>query len=173
MYRSVRGARRLIWPAAMVGATTATALAGSLSGDFESRWYRRLRKPSWQPPGAAIGAVWTVLYLLTAASGVAVGPRLRGRRLGVVTGLLGLQYLLNAFYTPLLTRRRNIRLATIDSAALCATVTGLVLATWRVRRLSATLLVPYVLWTAFATLLSGRLATLNPRDGGRWRARGR
>lgn len=155
----------------MLAATTATALAGSLAGDFQSVWYRRLRKPSWQPSGAVIGAVWSVLYALTAASGILVGPRLRGRRGGLIAALLGSQYLLNFLYTPLLTRRRNLRLATLDSAALFATVGALTVATWRERRLSAALLLPYVAWTAFATVLSGTLSKRNRGRGWgrRWR----
>ena len=35
---------------------------------LSSRWYRRLNKPSWQPPGPVFGPVWSVIYALIAAS---------------------------------------------------------------------------------------------------------
>src|SRR5579884_1781596 len=148
-----RGAAGLL---AVAAVTAATALAGSLAGDFESTWYRRLQKPSWQPSGRTIGLVWTGLYTLTAASALlllrAPGPGPR-RRLG---GLFGLQYLLNAAFTPLFTRRRDLALATLDSALLCGTLAGMAGLRWRVRRLAAVLLLPSVAWTAFATFLSWR-----------------
>jgi benzodiazapine receptor len=155
-----RGVAGLLTVAAV---TTATALAGSLAGDFESTWYRRLRKPSWQPSGRTIGLVWTGLYTLTAASAVlllrAPGPGPR-RLLG---GLFGLQYLLNAAFTPIFTRRRDLTLATVDSALLCATLSLLTGLGWRVRRAAAALLLPSVAWTAFATFLSWKLLRLNRR----------
>ncbi len=142
--------------------TVGVAAAGSAAGDFDSRWYRRLRKPGWQPGGATIGAVWTVLYALTGASAyiLARGPR---RRRGLLGGLFVLQYALNAAFTPLLTRRRDLTLATADSAALLATVSALTVAAWPVRRSAAVLLLPYVTWTAFATYLSAALVRLNRR----------
>lgn len=142
--------------------TIGVAAVGIAAGDFDSRWYRRLRKPGWQPGGATIGAVWTMLYALTGASAyiLARGPRQRRR---LLVGLFALQYALNAAFTPLLTRRRDLVLATADSAALLATVSALTFAAWPVRRSAAVLLLPYVTWTAFATYLSAALARLNRR----------
>jgi benzodiazapine receptor len=137
--------------------TTATALAGSLTGDFESSWYRQLRKPSWQPSGRTIGLVWASLYALTAISAALLlqAPRRGPRRL--LGGLFGLQYLLNAAFTPILTRRRDLALATADSALLWATLSSLAGLSWRVRRAATLLLLPSVVWTALATFLSWTL----------------
>ena len=146
----------------IVAVTVGVAAAGGAAGDFDSRWYRRLRKPGWQPGGAAIGTVWSVLYVLTAASAyiLARGPR---RRRGLLGGLFVIQYVLNAAFTPLLTRRRDLTLATADSAALLVTVSALTVAAWPVRRAAAVMLLPYVVWTAFATYLSATLVRLNRR----------
>ncbi len=147
--------------AAIIAATLATAVGGSLSGDFNSDWYQRLRKPVWQPSGTLIGAVWTVLYTLTALAAGLVWrrrERLPSRRLWV---LLALQYVLNFAFTPLFTRRRSLPLATLDCALLAASVWMLVAWAWPVRRLAAALLLPYALWSTFATALSLRLWQLN------------
>lgn len=155
--------RGLLAAAGIVAVTAGAAALGSAAGDFESRWYRRLRKPSWQPGGATIGAVWTGLYALTALSAWLLAGRRAGVRGPAIAALFGLQYALNAAFTPLLTRRRDLVLATADSAALCATVGALAAAAWPVRRLAAVLLLPYVAWTAFATFLSATLLRLNRR----------
>lgn len=71
--------------AAIVAAVGATATVGGVATRpvVESRWYRRLRKPDWQPPGAVFGPVWSVLYALIAASMLDV----RRRRGGADRGL--------------------------------------------------------------------------------------
>ena len=56
---------------AMSGAVAGTALVGGLLTDPRSRWYRRLDKPSFQPPAAVFGPVWTALYGLIALSSAA------------------------------------------------------------------------------------------------------
>jgi translocator protein len=158
-------ARRSRIPAVLTGVgivavTVGVAAAGTAAGDFDSRWYRRLRKPGWQPGGATIGTVWTMLYALTGASAYILARGARQRR-GLLGSLFVLQYALNAAFTPLLTRRHDLTLATADSAALLATVSALTVAAWPVRRSAAILLLPYVIWTAFATYLSATLVRLN------------
>src|SRR3954452_19978593 len=60
----------------ILGAVAATAGLGARATTpaLSSRWYRRLDKPSWQPPGPVFGPVWTVVYALSAASTVSVLP---------------------------------------------------------------------------------------------------
>jgi translocator protein len=139
----------------------AVAAAGGASGDFRSDWYARLRKPSWQPPGAVIGAVWSVLYTLTAVSGSLLWVRRRDSRARSLMSLFLIQAVLNVAFTPLLTRARSPELAAADSAALGLTVTALTARAWPVRRSAAVLLLPYVAWTGFATFLSYRIVALN------------
>ena len=147
--------------AAISAATLVTATAGSVSGDFASAWYQALRKPTWQPSGAVIGAVWTVLYTLLSISAVLLWWHRRERSDTRFWAILTIQYLLNFAFTPLFTRLHALRLATLDCALLTVCVGTLIALAWPVRRLAALLLVPYVAWTAFATGLSWRLWQLN------------
>jgi translocator protein len=139
----------------------AVAAAGGALGDFRSDWYTRLRKPSWQPPGAVIGAVWSVLYTLTAISGSLLWARRRDPRTRPLFGLFLIQAVLNVAFTPLLTRARSPELAAADSAALGLTVAALTTLAWPVRRSAAVLLLTYAAWTGFATFLSYRIVALN------------
>ena len=58
--------------AVAIGAVLVAAIAGSRHSPANVRdavWYARLEKPSFRPPGAAIGAAWTVLDVLLAYAG--------------------------------------------------------------------------------------------------------
>lgn len=156
------GSRRadILGVLAVVGLTTGVALVGGVTGDFRSKWYAELRKPAWQPSGAAIGAVWSVLYVTIAIAGSLLWLQRRRANPAVAT-LFVAQSVLNAAWTVLFTRVKSPALAAGDSAALTAVNVGLVGSAWSVRRLAAVLLVPYVLWTAFATSLSWTIYRLN------------
>jgi tryptophan-rich sensory protein len=147
--------------AAIVAATAGTAIAGGLAGDFESVWYQQLRKPAWQPSGQVIGAVWSVLYALIAVAGALLWRRRDHVTGGKLMWLFALQFGLNAAFTPIFTRFHALKLAVLVCGLLSLVVATLAVLAWPVRRLAAVLLVPYALWTAFATLLSWRIQRLN------------
>jgi translocator protein len=156
-----RRAETVIGPLVIVGATLATAVAGGLTADFRSAWYQALEKPSWQPSGRVIGSVWTILYPLIALAGVLLWRTPGGRRDRGLLALFCLQWVLNFLFTPLLTRVRSPALAALDCGALAAAVWLLVGKAIPVRRPAGLLLVPYGLWTTFATALSLALLRRN------------
>jgi len=156
------GSRRadILGVLAVVGLTAGVAAVGGAAGDFRSEWYAGLRKPAWQPSGAAIGAVWSVLYVTIATAGSLLWLERRRSSPAVARLFIG-QSVLNAAWTVLFTRAKSPALATANSAALTAVNLGLVCSAWSVRRLAAVLLVPYLLWSAFATFLSWTIYRLN------------
>src|SRR5512142_2962028 len=141
--------------ALIVGAVAATAGLGAIATTpaLESRWYRRLKKPPWQPPGPVFGPVWTVIYALIAASMLVV--RSRGgdvhRPLFV---LFGTNLALNLAWTLIFFRGRSPLAAGVEIVALEGTTVALVVRAWPLSRLAALLLVPYAIWIAFATALT-------------------
>jgi tryptophan-rich sensory protein len=80
-------------------AVTAVAIAGGLGADTSSDWYRDLNKPSWQPPGAVFGPVWTALYVLIAIAATLAVRDVPGPRRRLVTGLFAANLALNLAWT--------------------------------------------------------------------------
>ena len=163
---SAVGRRRVppVEVAAIVAAVAATAGIGAVATGLavDSRWYRRLDKPAWQPPGAVFGPVWTVLYALIAASMLDV-RRARGdgsqRQLFV---LYGSNLVLNAAWSWIFFRGRNPLVAGVEIVVLEATTVALVVQVAPVSRRAAAALVPYALWVAFAAALTWAIAARNP-----------
>lgn len=145
--------------------TAATAVAGSIATDSDSAWYRRIRKPDWQPPSEVFPVVWTALYGSNAIASADVISTLREegddeeaarfkRGLAVNLGL-------NAGWSYLFFRAHNPPLSAIGAAALACSSIRLARRAGRARCRSGIALAPYAVWTTFATVLSTEIARLN------------
>ena len=138
----------------------ATALIG---GRFTAMgigpWYDGLAKPSWTPPGAVIGAVWTVLYVLIAVASAAVWNRSPAAPVGYAT-LLVANLVLNALWCYLFFASRRPGAALTEIFVLELTCLGLVLLASRTSPAAAWLLAPYAAWVAFAGFLNWNIVKL-------------
>ena len=144
-------------------------IVGLLTNARGQPWYRRLSKPSWTPPDAVFGPVWSVLYLLMGAAAVlvrrergATGPRPGASDLAL--GLFGGQLVLNLLWSIVFFGRRQVRAALVEIALLLVVLVATVVSFARVRLTAALLLLPLLGWTSFAALLTAAIARRNPRD---------
>src|ERR1700754_1265605 len=112
-----------------LAATTLAVATAAGSGSIASPrrthpWYARVRKPSYQPPGAAFPVVWTALYGdIAATSAVAIDRfRAAGRNdkaRGYITAL-GVNLALNAGWSWLFFRFHKLGASALGDAALTA-----------------------------------------------------
>lgn len=139
-------------------------VAGQL-GSPNTYWFQSLVKPAIFPPPATFGIVWTILYVMIglALAMVCSAWGARGRRLAI--GLFIIHFLLNLAWTPVFFGSQNIMGGLIVIALVDVTLLVVVWAFWRVRRAAALLLLPYLAWVLFATLLNYEFLAMNP-DGG-------
>jgi benzodiazapine receptor len=133
------------------GMAAAPALAG---------WYADLAKPTWTPPGWAFGPVWTLLYAMMAVAGWLVWREGRSRR---ATLLFLLQLALNAAWPWLFFSLRRPDWAFAAVVVLAVAILAAIVASLRVSRGAALLLVPYLGWVVFAAALTLAIWQMNPR----------
>ncbi len=156
---SARWGALLLFLLATLLAATIGSFATATSVDD---WYLALRKPSWNPPGAVFGPVWTFLYV---AMAVAAWRVWRGRvgtpAARATLGLYGVQLALNALWSVLFFGLRRPDLALLDIVALLAVLAVLLVRFGRADRLAGVLWAPYVAWVSFATVLNATIAWLN------------
>ncbi|MGB4859131.1 MAG: TspO/MBR family protein [Dokdonella sp.] len=143
---------------AFLVATFAAAALGSLS--MPDAWYAALNKPSFNPPSWIFGPVWTVLYVLIAVAGWRVWKQ-AGGWCGALSLWL-LQLVLNGLWTPLFFSMHRIDLALIDIVALVVVLIATIIAFFKRDRVASWMLVPYLSWVSFATLLTASIYRLNP-----------
>jgi benzodiazapine receptor len=138
-------------------------VAGSTAGN---PWFAALAKPGTYPPPATFGIVWTALYAMMGVALALVCAAWGARfRTGAIV-LFIVQLLINLAWSPVFFALHEIKIALAVLLALDVTVLVTVGLFWRVRRLAAWLLVPYVLWILFATVLNWQFLELNPQADG-------
>lgn len=145
---------------ALIGWVLLTFLA-PLLGAFTppGAWYQALQKPEWTPPAWLFAPVWTLLYLGMAMAAWLVWKK--GMRSGALRWYI-IQWALNAAWTPVFFGAHQIGLALLVMFCLWLAIVLTLRAFWQVSRSAGLLLVPYLLWVSFATLLNVTLWWLNP-----------
>ncbi|MEU1240096.1 TspO/MBR family protein [Micromonospora parva] len=142
-------------------AVTVTAAAGTAVNDTSNGWYRRLRKPSWQPPPVAFPLVWTPLYALIAVAGARALDRTSGAERAAFTRAYALNLALNFGWSALFFKARRPTVALAEIGALNASNVALIRRAAHADTAAGAALAPYVAWTLFATVLNGAIVRLN------------
>jgi tryptophan-rich sensory protein len=141
-------------------------LSGRIGGDADSLWFQSLEKPAIFPPPLWFPIAWSVLYALMglALAIVCSAWGARGRTAAIVA--FAVQLAVNLAWSPVFFGLHDIRTALIVIGALDILVIVTIVLFWRVRRLAGLLLLPYLAWIAFATVLNWQFLELNPDGGG-------
>jgi translocator protein len=146
----------------LVGGVTSALTVSSLRD-----WYPTLAKPSFTPPGALFGPVWTGLYATMGVSAVLVARSADAGadddRVRLAAAAFGSQLALNAAWSLVFFGARRPGWALVEIVALWLAVAGTVGSFGRVRPVAGVLLVPYLGWVSFATLLNAGIWNLNRR----------
>ena len=154
--------RRLLGLALWIGVCFSAAAVGNwLGGGGIDDWYPSLVKPSWTPPGWIFGPVWTVLYILMGVAAWRIWYRFRWRGARVPLTLFGIQLVLNALWTPAFFGLQSPLLGLVVILLLWAVLTATTIAFGRSDRPAGLMLLPYLAWVSFATILNFELWRLN------------
>lgn len=137
------------------------ALGAAVTNTSLSSWYPTLTKPSFNPPNWVFGPVWTTLYVLMAIAAWRVWRTTDRDTARGPLALFVLQLAVNLGWSVAFFGLREIGLAVAVIIALDLLVLATALAFRRIDRLAALLLLPYLAWIAFATVLTIALWRLN------------
>jgi benzodiazapine receptor len=138
------------------------ALGGSVVASSIDTWYADLAKPSFTPPDRLFGPVWTALYVLMAIAAWRVWRAAdRDTRRGPLT-LFALQLALTLGWTVVFFGLQKIGAAVATIIVLDVGVVVTTLAFRPIDRWAGLLMVPYLAWVAFATVLTIAIWRLNP-----------
>ncbi|MXP43253.1 TspO/MBR family protein [Allopontixanthobacter sediminis] len=141
-------------------------LAGRLGGSADSAWFQSLVRPDIFPPPMWFGIVWSILYVMLgfALALVCSAWGARGRTAAIVMFLV--QLAVNLAWSPIFFGQHQITGGLILIAVLDVLVIVTAVMFWRARKLAAVLMLPYLAWILFATVLNYEFLRLNPDADG-------
>ena len=122
-------------------------------------WYAALVKPAFNPPNWIFGPVWTLLYILMGIALYLVWQKRAGARAAIWLFLVHL--VINALWSVVFFGWHEILWAFVVIILLWLMIVALIWMFYKVNKTAAYLLVPYLLWVSFASLLNYALWSLN------------
>lgn len=125
-------------------------------------WYGELLKPTWAPPSWLFGPVWSVLYVIIAASFGTVFYKVYTREIPFIVAVpFILNLIFNFIFTPIQFGLKSNALAAIDILLVLTTLIWAIVVIYPHVKWVAYAQIPYVLWVAFATILQLTITRLN------------
>ncbi|WP_047247244.1 TspO/MBR family protein [Maribacter thermophilus] len=125
-------------------------------------WYLTLNKPNFNPPNWLFAPVWTMLYILMGISaGLVWAKGFHHKWVKTALYHFGFQLLLNALWSIVFFGLKSPFWALLVILGLLTML--LLTIKWFkvVSKLAALLLIPYLIWVCFATLLNYKIWELN------------
>lgn len=123
-------------------------------------WYQALNKPFFTPPNAIFGPVWTILYILMGVALYLVWVSKGKQKQKAITFFfiqLGLNFLWSVFFFAM----ENPLLALGNIIALWVVIALTIKYFYPISYTAAYLLIPYLAWVSFATILNASIFLLN------------
>lgn len=136
------------------------ALSGFVTIDAIQTWYVTLNKPSWNPPNWLFGPVWTTLYIMMGIAFGLVWSSSNPNKDKAMT-LFYLQFGLNMLWSILFFYLRSPGIALIEIILMLIFILLTTNAFKKVDSRAAYLMLPYIAWVSFATVLNFTIWSLN------------
>ena len=137
--------------------------AGAIGSIFTFRsiptWYNTLNKPAFNPPNWLFGPVWTTLYILIGISVYLVWTNKKKNTTAFI--IFGTQLFLNALWSILFFGLKNPLIAFIEIILLLAAILYTIIIFYKIDKNAAYLLIPYLFWVSFASILNFSIFYLN------------
>jgi tryptophan-rich sensory protein len=137
-------------------------VSGFMTASAIPTWYVTLNKPSFNPPNWLFGPVWTTLYIMM---GVAFGLVWKSNATQYIKNkamlFFAIQLVLNFFWSIIFFGYHQVGLALVEIILMWIFILFSIISFKPVTRIGAGLLVPYLAWVSFATVLNFSIWRLN------------
>lgn len=153
------------WPK-LVASVIGCELVGVLGTPFTlsaiPNWYETLQKPFFAPPNWVFGPAWTLLYFLMGVSFYLIWRQgWKKKKVSTAGKYFLAQLALNFIWSPIFFGLRSPELGLIVIVALWILIVLTMKKFYALSKPAFYLLIPYLAWVTFATILNGAIMVLN------------
>ena len=131
-------------------------------------WYPNLQKPVFTPPNWVFAPVWTLLYLLMGISLYLIWRELYLNKkkidkssISFALEIFAIQLLFNIWWPVIFFGLNAPFTGMAEMAILLILIIITIVSFLRINRVSAYLLIPYILWTVYALVINISIVILN------------
>ena len=125
-------------------------------------WYASLIKPPFNPPSWIFGPVWTILYTIMGISLYLIWQKgINKKQVKEAVKFFYLQLIFNSFWSIIFFGLKNPFAAFVEIIILLILIAFVIIKFYKINKIAAFLLVPYLIWSSFATLLTYNIWILN------------
>lgn len=139
-------------------------MAGAIGSFFTIQaiptWYALLNKPSFSPPNWIFAPVWLALYLMMGIS-LYINWISKKKMAKSNVRLFFIHLFFNFIWTPVFFGAKNLGLALVIIVVIWILIVEMIRRFWSVNKAASLILIPYLLWVSFATLLNFTLWRIN------------
>jgi len=128
------------------------ALVGSLFTEIGT-WYESV-KPSITPPNYVFPIAWNILFILIALSLYFAWTNAGKKQKTRIAIVYGINFVLNILWTILYFQMKNPFASFIEIIVLWFSILAMMIASWKISKTASLLLLPYLLWVGFASILN-------------------
>jgi len=132
------------------------AFLGSLftSKGTNSAWYQQI-KPSITPPNFVFPIAWAILFILIALSLFFAWTNAKNNKEKKMIGwFFGINFILNILWSFLFFSQRLLSWAFIEIIIMWLSIVAMIIFSRKTSKLAAWLLIPYLIWVTFASVLT-------------------
>jgi len=147
-----------------IGISLSAGFIGSIFTVSSVRtWYVDLSQPFFSPPSYVFGPVWSALYVLMGISAYLVWAKgIKKKEVKTALKIFFLQLVLNTLWSILFFGLQSPLLALVEIVLLWLLILITIKKFASISNAAGLLLVPYILWVSFASILNFSIVLLNP-----------
>ena len=146
----------------IIGCELVGAIGAIFTADAIPNWYVYLNKPVFSPPNWIFGPVWTLLYMFMGIAFYLVFIKgYKKQNIKTASNYFLAQLALNFIWTPIFFGLRSPLFGLIIIIAMWILIIVTMKKFYPISKPAFYLLVPYLLWVTFATILNGAILVLN------------
>ena len=137
---------------------SASAIGGFVTANLKEPWYSELILPSFNPPSQVFGPVWSLLYIFMSIAIWNVWTITNSKK---ILAIYMVHLFFNGIWSVIFFGFHNIFLALIDLLIILVFIILLTKIYYKISKISFLLMLPYLLWSAFALILNANIFYLN------------